>query len=461
MNSKLIFKFAIALVVMLPASFTTSQGQTFEDVFKFRHYPQAGNPFFVSPAQGRDGRLYGTTLGGGTLGNGTVFRLTTEGVGGVLYSFDGTNGNSPYGGLILATDGNFYGTAAGGGSSGRGVLYRITPSGDYTVLHNFSGATDGTTPAAHPIEASDGNLYGTTNGDFSYPATVYKYSRTGEFTTLYQFSTNQFTAFPLLQAADGNLYGTTEAGGAYNCGIVFKMTTSGSLPHSYSFPCGLDGAFPYTQLVQAEDGNFYGTTLNGGSSTGLGCGTIFKMNQEGAVTILFRYPGTGPNCSGLEVGLVQATDGLLYGPTNVGLSGGPALFSITTSGEYNELYQFTSETGLAPLGVLAQHTSGLLYSTTYTGGYGYGTVYSLDMGLGPFVAFVRPTGKVAQTAQILGQGLTGSTSVTFNGVPATSFSVVSDTYMTAVVPTGATTGPVVVTTPSGPLTSNLSFRISQ
>jgi hypothetical protein len=83
------------------------------------------------------------------------------------------------------------------------------------------------------------------------------------------------------------------------------------------------------------------------------------------------------------------------------------------------------------------------------------------MGLGPFVAFVRPTGKVGQTAQILGQGLTGSTGVTFNGVAATSFSVVSDTYMTAVVPSGATTGPVVVTTPSGALTSNVSFRISQ
>ena len=81
------------------------------------------------------------------------------------------------------------------------------------------------------------------------------------------------------------------------------------------------------------------------------------------------------------------------------------------------------------------------------------------MGLGPFVAFALPTGKVGKTAQILGQGLTGTSSVTFNGIPATSFTVVSDTYMTAVVPAGATTGPVVVTTPTGTLTSNKNFIV--
>jgi hypothetical protein len=82
------------------------------------------------------------------------------------------------------------------------------------------------------------------------------------------------------------------------------------------------------------------------------------------------------------------------------------------------------------------------------------------MGLDPFITFVLPVGKPGQTAQILGQGLTGTTSVTFNGVAATKFTVVSDTYMTSVVPAGATTGPVVITTPTGNLTSNVSFRIT-
>jgi hypothetical protein len=108
-----------------------------------------------------------------------------------------------------------------------------------------------------------------------------------------------------------------------------------------------------------------------------------------------------------------------------------------------------------------QHTSGLLYGPSWMGGtHGDGFLYSVDMGLGPFVTFVHAQGKVGSVAQILGQGLTGASSVTFNGVPTASFAVVSDTYMTAVVPTGATTGPVVVTTPGGTLTSNVNFRVS-
>jgi hypothetical protein len=108
---------------------------------------------------------------------------------------------------------------------------------------------------------------------------------------------------------------------------------------------------------------------------------------------------------------------------------------------------------------VVQATSGKFYGT-YTSNSG-GAFYSLDAGLGPFVAFVLPSGRPPQTAQILGQGLTGATAVTFNGVAATSFKVVSDTYMTAVVPAGATTGPVVVNTLTGQLSSNVNFRISK
>jgi hypothetical protein len=99
-------------------------------------------------------------------------------------------------------------------------------------------------------------------------------------------------------------------------------------------------------------------------------------------------------------------------------------------------------------------------SSWQAGTHNEGFLYSVNMSLGPFVAFVYPGGKIGNTAEILGQGLTGTTSVTFNDLAATSFSVVSDTYITAVVPTGATTGAVVVTTPGGTLTSNVSFRVS-
>ena len=158
---------------------------------------------------------------------------------------------------------------------------------------------------------------------------------------------------------------------------------------------------------------------------------------------------------------MQGTDGNLYGPTQTGgTSGNGTLFQITTTGTYKNLYSFASSVGTQPSVALMQHTNGLFYGTASGGADNDGVVYSLDMGLAPFVTFVRPGAKIGQGAQILGQGLNGTTNVTFNGV-ATTFKVVSDTYLTAIVPAGATTGPVVVTTPTQTLTSNKNFRIRQ
>ena len=117
--------------------------------------------------------------------------------------------------------------------------------------------------------------------------------------------------------------------------------------------------------------------------------------------------------------------------------------------------------------MLVQGTVGNFYGTTGNGGvggdscslpYGCGTVFGLHVGLAPFVAFVRDSGKVGQTGGILGQGFTGTTSVSLNGTPA-SFTVVSDTFIRATVPAGATSGYVTVTTPSGTLTSNVPFYV--
>jgi uncharacterized repeat protein (TIGR03803 family) len=160
---------------------------------------------------------------------------------------------------------------------------------------------------------------------------------------------------------------------------------------------------------------------------------VYKLDQSGNVSALHTFSfadGALP-----IAGLTQGTDGNLYGTTSGGGSGNnPAgtLFQITTSGKFKSLYTFGTA-GKTPYGGVSQDTNGKFFGTTNGGGlYGYGTVYSLDMTLGPFITFVRPTGKAGQTVQILGQGLTGTSSVTFNGVKATSFKVVSDTYMTAV-----------------------------
>jgi uncharacterized repeat protein (TIGR03803 family) len=164
-----------------------------------------------------------------------------------------------------------------------------------------------------------------------------------------------------------------------------------------------------------------------------------------------------------EAGLTEGTDGDLYGST---LKGGKnqlgTLYQITTSGQYKLLYSFAAEVGSGPAAALLQHTNGKFYGTASGDGRNNaGSLYSFDVGLGPFVALVRYAGRVGQPVQILGQGLTGSTGVTINGVAVTSFKVVSDKYMTAVIPVGATTGPVVVTTANGTLTSNHNLRIVQ
>jgi uncharacterized repeat protein (TIGR03803 family) len=453
---------ALGLTSALALSSADGTAQTVTDVISFTGDNSLGTPV-MTPAQGRNAEIYGTSFDPKGA-NGSVFSLTTSGVATVLFAFDYTTGSGPLAGLTLATDDNYYGATGSGGTFGLGVLFRISANGSYTVLHDFSGG-DGAGPIANPVQASDGNLYGTTSGDAGvYAPTVYKLTLSGTFTTMFQFTNAQgkIVGGPLVQGSDGNLYGTAESGGVSDNGTIFKISTSGALLNDYSFPGGAAGATPIGTLVQGKDGNFYGNTYTGGSSGLHAYGTVFKMNRQGVVSTLYTFQG-GADGAYPEGGLMQATDGNLYGTTALGGSSGfGTIFKISTRGSYQQLYSFTGTTGESPGPPPLQHTNGLLYGGTEFGGtYGYGVIYSLDMGLGPFITFVRANGKVGQKAQILGQGLTGTTSVTFNGLPASSFTVVSDTYMTAVVPSGATSGTVTVKTPSGTLISNKTFRVSK
>jgi uncharacterized repeat protein (TIGR03803 family) len=406
----------------------------------------------------------------GTTAYGTIFAATTLGKEASIYTFNGSDGMYPSAGVTLATNGGFYGTA-GGGSFGYGVLFLINGAGQYSVIHDFTGGLDGGNPIAPPVQAGDGDLYGTTSGTGAGSAgTVYKVTLSGAFSTIFTFSSDgsqgtQAEA-PLLQAADGNLYGTANAGGISNCGTIFAVSRGGTLVFDYSFSCRAGGWGPVGPVLQASDGNFYGTTELGGSGDGCDgepCGTVFKLSSDGAVTILYNFLGGRGDGAQPGAGLIEGPDGNLYGATAAGgIYDDGTLYEITLSGVESVLYNFPSRIGEHPAASLLQHTNGLLYGTTEAGGiYGDGALYSLDMGFQPCIAFVLSAGSVGRQAQILGQNLTGATSVTFNGVPATSFSVKSDTYMTAIVPAGATTGPVVVTTPTGTLTSNVNFRITQ
>jgi uncharacterized repeat protein (TIGR03803 family) len=269
---------------------------------------------------------------------------------------------------------------------------------------------------------------------------------------------------PLLQGIDGNFYGTTYNGGTYGDGTDFKMTAKGVVKVVYNFD-GTHGETPESPLIQGSDGNFYGTTEYGGSNGGATSGgVVLKLTPQGALTVLHNFPDPNyPNDGGEPLaGLLQATDGNFYGVTSGGgTMGYGVIFQITPAGGYSILYNFDKAHGGGPESSPMQHTNGKLYGVTSYGGPrpSVGVFYSFDMGLGPFVSLVSASGKIGKTVEVLGQGFTGTTAVAFNGTAA-AFKVVSDTYLTATVPTGATTGFVTVTTPSGTLTSNKQFRVT-
>jgi len=249
-------------------------------------------------------------------------------------------------------------------------------------------------------------------------------------------------------------------------GTVFRITPSGTLTtlHSFCSQSGCpDGEFPQTGLVQATNGNLYGTTIIGGA---YGSGTIFEITPSGALSTLYNVCSQGgcPDGNYLYAGLIQATDGNLYGVMEIGgANNGGTIFKITPSGTLTTIHSFCSQPACAdgqyPAAGLAQDTNGNLYGTTADGGAnGDGTVFSLSVGLGPFVETQPTATKVGATVNILGTNLTGATSVNFNGKAAT-FTVMSSSEITTTVPAGATTGEVQVVTPSGMLLSNVSFRV--
>lgn len=382
----------------------------------------------------------------------------------VPYSFDYTDGASPTSGLTLSTDGYFYGTTVNAGTSSYGTVFKITPSGILTILHNFTNSGDGAYPYAPPIQGTDGNFYGTTSQtDIGY-GTVYKITSSGQFTTLYSFDSTHgsYPFAPLIQGTDGNFYGTTKTGGTnYGNGVVYKITSSGRLTVLSNFD-QTHGGQPISPLVQGNDGNFYGTTSVGGST---GDGVVFKITATGERTILHNLNKTVDG-STPYAGLVQATDGNLYGANSYGgTTDQGTIFRISPISPYpyKVLYNFDGATGANPDVTLLQKTDGILYGDTIRGGSGTqcgscGVFYSLNVGLKPFVSLVSTSGKVGKTIEILGQGFKGTTDVSFNGTAAT-FKVSSATYLTATVPNGATTGFVTVTTPKRKLKSNKRFRV--
>ena len=422
------------------------------------------DPFTENLVQGKDGNIYGTTTYGGSSNQGIIFKMTPAGAITTLHTFTGvgTDGAIPESGLVLGVDGNFYGTASQGGTGDFGIVYKITPAGTFTSLHSFD-ETDGAFPASALVQGTDKNFYGTT--EYGVPGiygTAFKISSTGTFTSLVSFDdTNGYEPIGgMVQGTNGDFYGTTAPGGASELGLVFQLTSAGALT-TLQILDNTDGREPEGQLIQAANGDFYGTTLRGGAN---GDGEVFQITAAGALTVLHSFDvtdGYEPND-----GLVQATDGNFYGTTTSGGTGSPSedgtIFELTPGGTQSTLYNFTGYQGDggSPFGGLLQYTSGAFYGVTSGGGTGeLGTVFSFSNGLHAFVKLLPATGKAGATITILGGNLSTVTAVSFNGTTA-AFTKGSNSFLTATVPAGATSGTVSVTIKSGTLKSNVKFRVT-
>jgi uncharacterized repeat protein (TIGR03803 family) len=471
---------AVAMLV-LAATFTTPlQAQTYSVLYNFSPGTKSGDPSNPQNTgqitQGRDGNLWTTTPAGGGFGDGVAFNITPSGTLTEIYSFNSPGGVLPYGGLMLGTDGNFYGTTESGGTIGQGTLFKMTSTGTLTPLYNFGTCKypckEGVYPKTPPFQAKDGNYYGTVGNstDGTNNGVVYKLTSAGKFSTIYAFDgTSGFNPqAPLIQGTDGNFYGTTASGGittssncwgsSSSCGTVFKITTGGKLTTVYKFD-QTHGAGPLSPVIQGTDGNFYGTTSAGGTS---GLGVVFKLTSAGVITVLHNFIGSDGETP--LAGLVQANDGNFYGVASAGGSlGYGTIFKVTSTSDhtFSVVFDFDQTRGQTPEVALFQNTNGILYGDTFHGGSdGAGVFYSLNISAAQFASLQNLSGKVGSTVSILGQGFTGSTAVSFGGVNATKFTVVSDNYVTANVPTGGKTGTVTVVRPSGSLNSIQQFKVT-
>jgi uncharacterized repeat protein (TIGR03803 family) len=449
--------------------------QTFTTLANF-NYNNGEYPYYGSLVQATNGNYYGVTHLGGAYIGGAVFQITSAGKLTNTYGFcaqsNCADGEEPWSSIILGSDGNFYGTTNISGSGNAGTAFKMTIGGKLVTLYSFcqpGPCSEGAYPVGL-MQASNGNFYGTTSngGSQGNYGTIFEITKSGTFKTLYNFCSKTHCtdgATPLsglIQASNGNLYGTTNSGGVHGYGVVYEITTTGTYKTRYSFcaqtNCS-DGSYPQAGLIQAANGSLYGTTGAGGTS---GVGTVFEITPTNQFITLHSFNSTdGANP---VAALIQANDGNFYGTAwEGGTAYGGVIYEVSAAGSFSVLYDFCTApsncTGTGPLGSLMQATNGTLYGTTTYGGIGNsGTVFSYSLGLSPLVETVPVAGKVGARVIILGDGLTGSTSVTFNGTSA-AFTVVSDTTITATVPTGATTGTVSVTTPTGTLNSNPVFQV--
>ena len=362
-----------------------------------------------------DGKFYGTTFAGGTHSGGTVYCLERDGSGfQVIHDFERSsedNGADPYGELIEGRDGLLYGTTRSGGSLDNGTIFRMAKDGSaYQVLHEFdfnSGA--GAFPEAPLLRGSDGVLYGATSdhrSDIDSPGNgkIFKINPDGSgYAVIHDFDLKagdgNYPGFGLTEGRDGALYGTTFSGGASNGGVVFKLRKNGAGYHVlWSLPYS---SLPFGPLRVGSASLLYGITYAGGPGNGA---TIYSINENGtSPRVLDTFGRTSRDVQRPVGALAQDAAGNLYGGSMAGgIGGGGTIFRCPLNGTHRILHSFnpTGGDGGLPDSRLALGTNGILYGTTRDGGwFGSGTVYQVDPNRSGYKVLVnlseRPIGVVA------------------------------------------------------------------
>lgn len=339
------------------------------------------NPMNCQLVEAADGKLYGMTLSGGAWLKGVLFSYDpSTGAYEIHVNFDGTTtGGHAYSGLTLASDGKLYGMTSAGGTNNEGVIFSFDPSSkEFVNLHNFEAAT-GSQPTGSLIESSDGLLYGVTNsGGIDAAGVIFKFNpEDGSYTKLRDFSTEGRKPFQGFIAVNDKFYGMTSQGGTNDDGVIYEYSPADNSVvtlHNFSMA---EGATPLGVLTAATNGKLYGMTLTGGANSN---GVIFEFDlSNNDYNKLFDFneqDGIAPYGS-----LFQAADGKLYGVTEQGNEDKGGLFEYDlTSGTFTNIISFyDNDTGATSRTTLMQAANGKLYGMTSSGGLGSeGVLFEFD-----------------------------------------------------------------------------------
>ena len=413
------------------------------NAFKVLHtFTAADSEYLAQPVVGKDGNLYGATYATGAMYsiNSTTEAFTSLGInapGGV---------NGP---LYLANDGDLYGTTYNGGSTDSGTVFSMTTGNVVNTVYPFNLSTDGNFPNSPLTQGADGYLYGTVR--YGGPAglgSVFKVSTKGVFTTVYKFAGAPDGENPdagLLAASDGNFYGTTFGGGAYGFGTIFEITSAGVYKKLFDFTGESGtvlGSEPETTLMQHPNGSFYGLTDEGGLNND-NKGVFYRLSPVKLSVLL---------CCNRFVSLDE--------PVNIFGVNLDEIVSVTFAGVQAQFQQVSPNylTASVPSGAV----DGRVVVTVVNSAGGEETLDSQQrLHILPTITNLDPSsGPVGQEVDIVGGGFARATRVTFGGVKATSFTVLSPSLIQATVPTGAKTGKVAVTTPNGRAASTEVFTVN-